>query len=81
MANLLALLIFAVALAATLGALAWLAPRIRRRGIGGGLMGPIDEVYNPGAHRSRLEIQIQDQRMVPAPSPGDKWGRTRQETD
>jgi hypothetical protein len=50
--------------------LVWLARRVRRSGAGARLMGPIDEIYNPGAHRSRQEIQIQDQRME-APSSAD----------
>lgn len=64
--------LFFGAFAAVLGAVAWLGTRIRRRGIGGGLMGPIDEMYNPSAHRSRLEIQVQQQQMAPRPSPDDK---------
>lgn len=71
MSNLLAFAVFLAALAALLGAFTWLAVRIRRRGVGGGIMGPIDELYNPGAHRSRLEIQVQDQRMTPRSSQGD----------
>jgi len=63
--------------AVILGAVAWLGTRIRRRGIGGGLMGPIDEIYNPGAHRARLEIQTHEERMVPVPSPNDQWRRIR----
>ena len=46
-----------------------LARRIRRSGAGARLMGPIDEVFHPGAHRSRVEIQIADERAdPPAPS-------------
>jgi hypothetical protein len=50
---------------AVLGGIAWLGTRIRRRGIGGGLMGPIDEVFHPAAHRYRQEIQAHEQRMMP----------------
>lgn len=69
MAELVAFLIAAGGLAAVLGALALLARRIRRRGIGGAIMGPIDEIYHPGAHRSRYEIQAQSRRGVTLPSP------------
>ncbi|GIF76090.1 hypothetical protein [Asanoa siamensis] len=65
MSDVAVLLALAAAFVAVLGALAWLAARVRRRGIGGGLLGPMDEVYNPGAHRSRLEIQLHEQRTTP----------------
>jgi len=58
--------------AVLLGGFAWLGSRVRHSGVGGGLMGPIDEMYNPGAHRSRLEIQVQEQRMAPMASPEDR---------
>jgi hypothetical protein len=49
---------------------ALLAARIRRRGVGGSLMGPIDEIYHPSAHRYRAEIREYEQRAAPAPNPG-----------
>jgi hypothetical protein len=66
----LTLLVFAGVLAAILGALVWLGRRVRRRGVGGGLMGPIDEIYHPAAHRFRFEVQVQEQRLVPLPATG-----------
>jgi hypothetical protein len=68
-ADLVALLMTVSGLVAVLSLLAWLARRVRRRGVGGTLMGPIDEIYNPGAHRSRFEIQAQARRGVALPSP------------
>jgi hypothetical protein len=65
-----ALLIVVGSLGVILAGLAWLARRVRRSGAGAQLMGPIDQIYNPGAHRSRQEIQVQDQRME-APSSAD----------
>lgn len=62
--------------AATMGGLAWLGSRLRRRGAGGAVMGPVDEIFHPSAHRFRIEIQVQEERMVPMPSPDD-CGRTR----
>jgi hypothetical protein len=60
-------------LAAILGALVLLARRVRRRGVGGAIMGPFDEIYHPAAHRFRFEIQVRAQRrMVPLPSPADR---------
>jgi hypothetical protein len=75
--DLLAFLAVAGGFATVLGAVAWLGIRIRRRGIGGGLMGPIDEIYNPGGHRARLDIQTHEERMAPTPSPDDPWSRVR----
>lgn len=75
MGNFLGFVLFIGAFAAMLGAFTWLGSRIRRRGIGGGLMGPIDEMYNPRAHRYRLEIQIQERQVVPVPSPDDQRRR------
>jgi hypothetical protein len=57
---------------AVLGACVLLARRVRRSGAGGGLMGPLDEVYHPAAHRVRFEIEAQAERMVPLPSPDDQ---------
>ncbi len=73
MGTFLAILAVAGGFGVALCAYAWLASRIRRRGIGGGLMGPLDEVYHPGAHRARRDVVVQEQRMAPSPSPDDRW--------
>ena len=76
-------LVVAISLAAILGTLVWLGRWVRRRGIGGGIMGPLDEIYHPAAHRFRLEIQVHEERMVPMPSAddqrrdGDEGGRQK----
>lgn len=62
---------------AVLVALVWLARRVRRRGIGGGLMGPVDEIWRPDTHRLRLEIETHEQRMMPVPAPKDQERRRR----
>jgi hypothetical protein len=49
----------------TMAVLASLATRIRRRGGGAGLMDPVDEIFNPSAHRLRQETAIYEQRMLP----------------
>jgi hypothetical protein len=59
-------------LAAAVGSLVWLAARVRRRGIGGGFVAPVEEIFRPTAHLSRIEIEVQNERMVPMPSPEDK---------
>jgi hypothetical protein len=58
------------ALAIVVGALWWLAVRVRRRG-GGDVLGPFDELWHPAAHRTRIEGQEQALRRAPAPSPDD----------
>jgi hypothetical protein len=42
-------------------------------------MGPIDEIYHPAAHRFRIEIELQAERMVPLAPADDqpRRGRTR----
>jgi len=57
--------------AVVLAVLVLLARRVRRSGAGARLMGPIDEIYHPSAHRSRLRIEIQDERMTPPAAPRD----------
>lgn len=70
---LIGMLIVVGGLAAVLGGFVLLARRVRRIGVGGGLMGPIDEIYNPGAHRYREVIEIQASRAQP-PATADSDG-------
>ena len=72
MDGLLAILAIFTAFAAVLGGLVWLASRARRRGIGGSVMGVFDEIYRPNSHRARIEIQVQNERMLPVISPSDQ---------
>jgi hypothetical protein len=48
----------------------------RRTGIGGGVMGPIDEAWHPSADRFRRETAVHEQRVLP-PRPGDDRDRSR----
>ena len=57
-------LVAAAILAVIMVGFAWFAGRMKRSGVGGGIMGPIDEIYRPTAHVSRIEIQVQDERGV-----------------
>ncbi|MGY1620934.1 hypothetical protein ACI789_01910 [Geodermatophilus sp. SYSU D00965] len=50
---------------------AWLGARARRRGIGGSVMAPLEEVWDPVAHRTSVEVQVLAERAAPAPAPGD----------
>ena len=69
-------LVVAAGFARVLAGYAWLARRIRRSGVGGALMDPFDEVWNPGRHRFREVVAIEEQRALPVESPGDP-GRIR----
>ena len=60
---------------AFLVALPWLLSAEKRRrwkSVQSSLMGPFDELWHPAAHRSRLIVEVQAERVEPAPSPGDK---------
>ena len=72
MAEILGVLVVLGVFAAVLGALVLLARRVRRSGVGGGIMGPLDEIYHPTAHRLRFEIEVQQARLVPLPAPEDQ---------
>ncbi|PTA47121.1 hypothetical protein [Micromonospora sp. RP3T] len=74
MAELLAIVLVVGVLAAVLGCLAWLAARVRRRGVGDNVMGPFEEIWHPAAHRFRAEIQVYEERMAPLP-PAEGPGR------
>ena len=56
---------------AYLGGFARLAILARRRGSGHSLMAPFEDIWDPGAHRTHIEIQVQEDRNAPAPAPGD----------
>ncbi|MEO3746517.1 hypothetical protein [Plantactinospora sp. B5E13] len=64
-------LVLAVTLAAILAGLSWLGLRVRRRGAGGDVMGPFEEIWHPAAHRYRAEVRVHEQRMLPTPSAAD----------
>lgn len=66
------LLVLAGGFASILGGFVMLARRMRRRGIGGALMGPIDEIYQPSALRMRQEVQVQAEARATRPSADDR---------
>jgi hypothetical protein len=49
----------------------WYAVRARRSGGGQSLMSPFEEIWDPVAHRTNIEIQIEAERTPQTPSPGD----------
>jgi hypothetical protein len=72
MGELLPYLVVGGSYAAVVAGLVWLAARVRRRGIGGGFVAPVEEIFRPTAHDSRIEIEVQAERMMAMPSPEDK---------
>jgi hypothetical protein len=50
---------------------AWLGVRARRRGIGGSVLAPLEEIWDPITHNTNIEVHVQSERMAPAPAPGD----------
>jgi hypothetical protein len=56
---------------AVVGGLAWVGSRARRRGVGGSVLGAVDEIFHPAAYQPRIEVQQQAERKVNTPSPGD----------
>lgn len=66
--------VFAVVFGVMLWAFARFGSRVKRKGIGGGIMGPIDEAWHPSADRFRREIAVHEQRVLP-PRPGDDLHR------
>ncbi|GGO13504.1 hypothetical protein [Micromonospora parathelypteridis] len=72
MVDVLILLVFAGCVAAILGVLSWLGSRVRRRGVGGEVMGPFEEMWHPAAHRYRAEIRVQESRLMPTPPQGGR---------
>jgi hypothetical protein len=58
-------LVLAAGLVGILGAFVLLARRIRRSGVGGGIMGPVDEIYRPAAYHVRQEMQAHEERTIP----------------
>lgn len=71
------LLVIVANAAIVLVGLPWLASRVRRRGVGGSVLGPFDEIWHPAAHRARIEIEQQQEQPAPAPAPGDPPTRGR----
>ena len=71
MTLLLGLLGVATGLVVVLVPFVFLARRLRRSGTGARLMGPLDEVYNVGALRTREEQLVQEYRAAPRPAADD----------
>jgi hypothetical protein len=48
-----------------------LGARARRRGLRLSAMAPVEEIYNPVAYTTNIQINVQAERRAPAPAPGD----------
>lgn len=57
--------------ALTVGSFPWIAYRVRTRGIGGGILSPFQDIWDPTVHREQADFQVQLEREAPAPAPGD----------
>ena len=50
---------------------ALLGASARRRGLGYVVMSPLEEVWDPVAHNTHVEVHVLAEREAPAPAPGD----------
>ncbi|SEQ98482.1 hypothetical protein [Lentzea albida] len=55
----------------TLAGFTWYALRARRTGSGQSLMAPFEEIWDPVAHRTNVEVHAEAQRSPETPAPGD----------
>lgn len=53
------------------GTFALLVTRARRRGLGGGMVGPWQEMWDPGALRAQVRTEVQAEQAAPDPAPDD----------
>jgi len=65
------LLVILAGFGAIMAGLAWIASRARRKGVGGSVLGAVDETFHPAAYQPRIEIAQQADRKVAIPSAGD----------
>jgi hypothetical protein len=72
------LLLLALGFGTVLGGCVLLARRLRTSGAGVAIVGPLEEAWNPAAHRQRTTIQMQAE-LAPAPGTPDK--RAPEEAD
>jgi hypothetical protein len=49
----------------------WLGIRARRRGLGHSVMAPWEEIWDPVAHNTHIEVRSMPSARAPAPAPGD----------
>ncbi|UQU68270.1 hypothetical protein COUCH_19145 [Couchioplanes caeruleus] len=64
--------VFVVVLGCVMTGLAWLARRVRRRGVGHQMSGPVDMIFRPHTYDLAVEIQVQQERATPRVPVDDK---------
>ncbi|WP_405770472.1 hypothetical protein OG539_37870 [Actinacidiphila glaucinigra] len=81
MDDLLGCLILAAVLAVIMGAFAWLARVIRRRGVAGhavaAALASYEEAFRVTSYEAHQEIRVQAGRKLPLESPDDPWRPAR----
>jgi hypothetical protein len=50
-----------------------LGRRARRRRIGGSVLAPFEELWDPASHRTNVEVHVLAERPATAPAPGDPF--------
>jgi hypothetical protein len=40
-------------------------------------MAPLEEIWDPIAHNTNIEVHVQAEQVTPAPAPGDPPGRAK----
>ena len=58
--------------AVVLGPLVRIRARVRKRGLGDGMLGVFEQMWHPAAARAQRETRHQEERPAPAPLPGDR---------
>ncbi|MFF7209460.1 hypothetical protein ACFZAU_02860 [Streptomyces sp. NPDC008238] len=81
MDDLLGCLALAAVLAVVMGAFAWLARMIRRRGVAGhavtAALASYEEAFRVTSYEAHQEIRTQAERKLPVESPDDPWRPAR----
>jgi hypothetical protein len=72
--NLLSIAAVFAAFGAVMVGLVLLTRRSRGRRVGSSVAGPFEEIWHPAAHRARIDVEVQDERKIGTPSPGDPLG-------
>ncbi|MFI5610066.1 hypothetical protein [Amycolatopsis sp. NPDC051903] len=54
-----------------LAGFAWYAVRAGRRGTGQSLMAPFEDIWDPIAYKTNIQIEIEAERRPETPAPGD----------
>lgn len=65
-----------------MGVLSWLRRSMGKRPSGvGGMLGVMNELYNPSAHSAQIIVEEQREAIKPMPSPEDKPNKKQSPAD